>query len=173
MKLLLEGNNASQATEAVIDNLRNFREKLHDAVHDNIQQAQTKMKEAHMKKLQSKFRFQPGDAVYRRNCRKLQRKQSKLKELNWTGPFTIQSVSSSGVAVLKDRKGNVLKSKCSIGNLKLQRTRPNYLQCARDPSLNSAKAEASLTTTEQKDVSTEGKRKMPLMPPPRRKLPPQ
>lgn len=97
--------------------------------------------------------------MYRRNCRKLQRKQSKLKELNWTGPFTIQSVSSSGVAVLKDRKGNVLKSKCSIGNLKLQRTRPNYLQCARDPSLNSAKAEASLTTTEQKDASTEGKRK--------------
>lgn len=51
-------------------------------VEENIKDAQTKMKEDHGRKVAAKNLFAPVNIVYKRNCRKLQRKQSKLKELN-------------------------------------------------------------------------------------------
>ena len=46
-KLAWKMSSMQARKQAVIDNLRKFRENIQDAVHDNIQQAQTKMKEAH------------------------------------------------------------------------------------------------------------------------------
>lgn len=96
-------------------------------VEENIKDAQRKMKEDHGRKVAAKNLFAPGNIVYRRNCRKLQWKQSKLNELNEIGPYTISDVSSKGVATLMDRSGTVLKLECSVGNLKLKRRRPRHL----------------------------------------------
>ncbi|XP_061188513.1 uncharacterized protein LOC133196670 [Saccostrea echinata] len=130
---LKESISPNQATEALVNNLNNFRQKLQDSVNENIKTAQCRMKEAQQRKVTTRLKFKPGDIVYRRNCRKLQRKQSKLKELNWIGPYTIDSISKSGVAVLKDKTGSRLKTKCSTANLKLQRKRPGHLQTKRKP----------------------------------------
>lgn len=124
---LKEMETPKEATEDIVENLMKYRKTLHDIVEENIKDAQTKMKEDHGRKVAAKNSFAPRDIVYTRNCQKLQRKQSKLKELNWIGPYTISDVSSKGVATLMDRSGTVLKLKCRVGNLKLKRRRPRHL----------------------------------------------
>ena len=87
----------------------------------NIQNAQKKQKKDYdSRHLSSANDIKIGDEVFARNNKRNDRKGGKFS-FKWMGPYIVTDVTKSGLATLKNKEGELLKTKYNKIQLKTSR----------------------------------------------------
>ena len=104
--------------QAVLESAALTREATNEKASQNIKKAQAKHQEDYNNRHSTISTTLPiGSKVLLQNQRRQDRKRGKFS-YKWIGPYTIKSISKTGLCVLINEKGFVLKKKYNVSLLK-------------------------------------------------------
>ena len=115
--------------QAVLESAALIREATNEKASQNIKNAQAKHKKDYKNRHSTISTTLPiGSKVLLQNQRRQDRKGGKFS-YKWIGPYTIKSISKTGLCVLINEKGFVLKKKYNVSLLKpVLHTTPKLIQ---------------------------------------------
>ena len=103
---------------AVLNSSLKIREVTHDKASQNIKKAQEKQQKDYNKRHSTPPSTLPiGSKVVIQNLKRQDRKGGKFT-YKWIGPYTIESISKTGLCALTNQKGVTLKKKYNVSLLK-------------------------------------------------------
>ena len=104
--------------QAVLESAALIGEATNKKAIQNIKKAQAKHQKYYNNRHSTKSTTLPiGSKVLLQNQRRQDRKGGKFSH-KWIGPYTIKSISKTGLCVLISEKGFVSKKKCNVSMLK-------------------------------------------------------
>ena len=102
----------------VLNSSSKIREVTHDKASQNIKKAQEKQQKDYNKRHSTPPSTLPiGSKVLLQNFKRQDRKGGKFT-YKWIGPYTIESISKTGLCALNNQKSVTLKNKYNVSRLK-------------------------------------------------------
>ena len=110
--------NTSEEVEVCVENLNKLKKNIYKQASENIERTQERQGNFYNKKRMRQCLLKDGDLVLRRNMLQKTKKGHKMED-KWLGPYTIANLDvTKGLCNLKSQKGQILKNKVNIKQLK-------------------------------------------------------